>query len=84
MAATVLALLFAAQSPTATQSPLPPEKPRLICRKSERVTGSRIRTGRRCETAEEWTREDEERQRMSPSARVTEGQGDALTKSPPH
>ena len=47
-------------------------------------TGSRIRKGKKCQTEEEWAREDEERTRMSPSTRVTEGQGDSLTRSPPH
>jgi hypothetical protein len=80
----LLPLLFAAQS-TATPAPAAaPERQALICRPSHEETGSRIRKGKQCKTAEEWAREDEERTRMSPSARMTEGQGDSLTRSPPH
>ena len=78
-----LVLFLAAQAaPAATP---PPEKPLLICRKVEQDTGSHIRKGRRCRTQEEWAREDEEKTRRSASTQITEGQGDALTKStPPH
>ena len=81
MSSVKAAILLAAQSPGA--APVQP-KQELICRKSQQQTGSRIRKGRQCKTEEEWAREDEERTRMSPSARITEGQGDSLTKSPPH
>jgi hypothetical protein len=44
-----------------------------------------MHTGRRCKTAEEWQVEDQRRDAKSPSMRVTEGQGDALTpKTLPH
>ena len=82
MVMTFLALLMTAPAAPTTE-PATPEKPRLVCRKSQQETGSHIRTGRRCKTAEEWAREDEERGRMSPSAQITEGQPDARTKSPP-
>ena len=52
------------------------EKPSLICRESENLTGSHIRTGRRCKTAEQWQIEDARRDRVPPSLRVTEGQMD--------
>jgi len=78
-----LVLLLAAQAAAAATPP--PEKPQLICRKSEQETGSHIRTGRRCKSAEEWAKEDEEKTRTSASTQITEGQGDSLTKSaPPH
>jgi hypothetical protein len=56
-----------------------PQKPKLICRGDEQQVGSHIHTGRRCKTAEEWQLEDQRRDAVSPSMRVTEGQGDALT-----
>jgi hypothetical protein len=76
----LLVLLLAAQASPAAAATTP-EKPLLICREVERETGSHIRRGRRCLTQEEWARVDEERTRMSASGRVSEGQGDALTKS---
>ena len=80
----VLLLLLAAQATAApTGAPVPQKQP-VICRQSQQETGSRIRKGKKCQTEEEWVREDEERTRMSPSTRVTEGQGDSLTRSPPH
>jgi len=77
------ALLLAAQVPAAVQPVPAPQKEALVCRKEQRETGSRIRKGKQCKTEAEWAREDEERARMAPSARITEGQGDSLTKSSP-
>jgi len=81
---TSLAILIALQAPAATPVAPAPQKEALVCRKSQQETGSRIRKGKQCKTEEEWAREDEERTRMAPSARITEGQGDSLTKSSPH
>ena len=73
----VLIMALAAQDlPPPLQ--LPP-KPKLICRQDETQVGSHIHTGRRCKTAEEWQVEDQRRNAVSPSMRITEGQGDALT-----
>ena len=80
MGPALLALLLSAQTASPTE-PVPPPKPMLICRKVEQQTGSHIRTGRKCKSQEEWAREDTERERMSASTRITEGQGDALTKA---
>lgn len=71
----------------ASQASVPEVKPQvaksqLICRESEQETGSHIRSGRRCKTAEQWLDEDRKRGQIPPSMRVTEGQGDALTKKP--
>ena len=60
------------------------EKPSLICRESENLTGSHIRTGRRCKTAEQWQIEDAKRDRLPPSLRVTEGQMDGRPPVQPH
>ena len=80
------ALTIAAQS-SAAVAPSPPAvaKARLICRESEQETGSHIRTGRRCKTEAEWQQEDDAKGRKPVSARVTEGQGDAMKGDPgPH
>ena len=69
----VLALLLAAAQ-SADAPPSPPPKPMLICRASERETGSRIRHGRKCKTAEEWAIDDAERDRKPAGMRITEGQ----------
>ena len=83
MALIIFALLFGVQ---ANGSPSEAEPPRQkICRASVQETGSHIRTGRRCKTAEEWRRLDERQGQVSPSARITAGQGDAMTnQKPPH
>jgi len=70
--ATLMFALAATQS--AAAAPSPPPKPMLICRASERETGSRIRHGRKCKTAEEWAIEDAERDRKPASLGLTEGQ----------
>jgi hypothetical protein len=71
-------MLLAVALASANPQPAPPpaEKPALICRESENLTGSHIRTGRRCKTAEQWQMEDARRDRVPPSLRVTEGQMD--------
>ena len=68
--------VMAPDSARAIQEPAPPEKEAKICRKSETRTGTRIRTGRKCRSAEEWRKEDEERDRVPLSLTVTEGQND--------
>ena len=78
----VLIVALAAADPAAA---VPPAKPMLICRASEREVGSRIRKGRRCKTADEWAREDAERERKPANLRVTEGQSVATgAPSAPH
>jgi hypothetical protein len=79
----MMLMLAAAQLSAGPNAPRT-DKPQLVCRKSEQETGSHIRAGRRCKTEEEWAREDAEKARLSPSARITEGQGDALTRTSPH
>jgi hypothetical protein len=76
MLASLAVLLLVADPALA---PATVQKPKLICRESEQELGSHIRTGRRCKTAEEWRQEDLRRDQISPTMRVTAGQGDALT-----
>ena len=73
MALILLAIALAAAGPD-SQSGAAPEKAKRICRESENQTGSHIRTGRRCRTAEEWARDDAARDRKPADLRVTEGQ----------
>jgi len=78
----LLAVALASASPEPTSAA--PPKPPLICRESENLTGSHIRTGRRCKTAEQWQIEDAKRDRAPPSLRVTEGQMDGRPPAQPH
>jgi hypothetical protein len=78
----LLAAVFASASPQ--PAPASAEKPPLICRESENLTGSHIRTGRRCKTAEQWQTENSRRDRAPPSLRVTEGQMDGHPPAQPH
>ena len=75
MALALLAIALLSGSAEAA-SAAPPEKPKLICRESQRLTGSHIRSGRRCKTAEQWLREDGELDRIPPTMRITKGQED--------
>lgn len=80
-----LMLLAAALVSAAPEAPAPtPAKPPLICREGENLTGSHIRTGRRCKTAEQWQIEDARRDRVPPSLRVTAGQMDGHPPVQPH
>lgn len=49
-----------------------------ICREGEQVTGSHVRTGRRCLTREQWDQEDAKRVERPVTMRVTGHQADAL------
>lgn len=71
-----LGIVIAPGFAQAVQAPAPQEKEAKICRESARQTGSHIRTGRKCRTAEEWRKEDEAKARIPPSLTVTEGQND--------
>ena len=76
---TSLALMLAQVTEQPIAPPIQLPKPKLICRGDEQMVGSHIHAGRRCKTAEEWRIEDQRRDATSPSMRITEGQGDALT-----
>ena len=78
LASLVLVMALAAADPSIAP---PPAKPK-ICREDQRHLGSRIHSGRRCKTAEEWQREDAARDQIPPTLRVTEGQGDGLPRRP--
>jgi hypothetical protein len=74
----MLALLVAASDPTQTPATNHSGKPAKICREGEQVTGSHVRTGRRCLTQEQWDREDAKRVERPVTMRITEHQADAL------
>ena len=78
LASLVLVMALGASDPSITP---PPAKPK-ICREDQRHLGSRIHTGRRCKSAEEWQREDAARDQIPPTLRVTKGQGDGLPRRP--
>lgn len=77
----LFALMLVWQAAPSAVAPVPSaEKPKLICREGEPETGSHIRAGSRCMTQAEWQAVDDRAQnRVPPSARITKGQGDALT-----
>ena len=55
----LVAALAATPAGAQTPSPTKPAKPEKICREGgEQPTGSHIRTGRRCLTADQWEIED--------------------------
>ncbi|MGN6155095.1 MAG: hypothetical protein ACTHN4_05105 [Sphingomicrobium sp.] len=72
----MLAILAVSGDPAAA-APLP-IKAAKICREGEQVTGSHVRTGRRCLTQEEWDREDAKRVERPVTMRVTEHQPDGV------
>ncbi len=67
----------------AVDPPAPSEEQRLICRGATKQLSSRIRTPRRCRTADQWQQEDEAKGRTPLSARVTAGQNDGRQGSAP-
>ena len=79
----VLALAVAAEP--AAAPPASSEANQRICRGGgQRTLGSHIRTRRRCLTAEQWRREeDEARGRPAPGVLITEGQNDGRTSATP-
>lgn len=60
----------------------PPKQPKsqLICRAAKQSLGSKIRTPRRCRTAEQWAAEDEAAGRIPISLRVNQSQNDGSQK----
>ena len=73
----------AAAFTAAAAPPTPPAEQRRICRGGERQLGTRLRTPRRCLTAEQWQREDEAASRLPPSLQVTQGQNDGRAPAQP-
>jgi hypothetical protein len=55
----------------------------LICRGGERQLSSRIRTTRRCRTAEQWQAEDDSKGRLPVSLQTSQGQNDGRTPAQP-
>lgn len=78
--ALVFALTLAAEPPAPQANP----SSERICRGGGgRALGSHIRTRRRCLTAEQWQREEEERNRPAPGAQITGAQNDGRTTATP-
>jgi hypothetical protein len=79
-----LAVAFALAATTEPPSPPPAQANQRICRGGgQRTLGSHIRTRRRCQTAEEWAREDEARNAPTPGMLVTQGQNDGRATAQP-
>ena len=75
--------LAAALLPAAAADPPASSDQRMICRGGERQLSSRIRSPRRCRTAEQWAREDEEKGRLPAGLQTTQGQNDGRAPSQP-
>jgi hypothetical protein len=58
-----------------------PAKQERICRPAAKQLGSRIRTQRRCRTAEQW--QEEEKSGLPLGAQVTQGQNDGQVVTQP-
>jgi hypothetical protein len=65
----VLPILLLAGADNATAAAAVP-KPEKICREVKMETGSHIRAGKRCKTAEEWAREDAKNANLPVSAAI--------------
>jgi hypothetical protein len=65
----------------AAEPPAEPVKQERICRTPAKQLGSRIRTQRRCRTAEQW--QDEEKSGLPLGAQVTRGQNDGQVVAQP-
>ncbi len=77
----MLTLLFPVALGAAAVPPAEPTaKAVKICRESTKQTGSHIRTGRRCKTAEEWARIDGAEGQVIPTLRTIPSQGDGNQK----
>ncbi|HWI76689.1 MAG TPA: hypothetical protein VNS53_06370 [Sphingomicrobium sp.] len=74
----MLALLVAGTDPPQSVAIPEPTKPAKVCREGDQVTGSHVRTGRRCLTQEQWDREDARRVERPVTMRVTEHQADGV------
>ncbi|MEA3040919.1 MAG: hypothetical protein QOC65_408 [Sphingomonadales bacterium] len=84
MTRTMLAALAATLStPASADPPAAQPEQRLVCRGGERQLSSRIRTARRCRTAEQWQIEDAAANRLPPSLQVTQGQNDGQGPTQP-
>ena len=84
-AATFIAFA-AALSVAGTLVAVPPAdtaKQREVCRAAAKQLGSRIRTQRRCRTAEQWQAEDEAKAGLPIGAQVTQGQNDGQVRPQP-
>lgn len=79
----VLTGALSAAGALAADPPAQSRDERLICRGATKQLSSRIRTPRRCRTAQQWQAEDEARGRVPLSAQVTAGQNDGRQGAQP-
>jgi len=77
------ALALASSAASAADPPASPSEERRICRGGERQLGTRMRTPRRCRTAEQWRQEDEARDRIPVGLQTTQGQNDGRAPTQP-
>ena len=77
----LLGAALAAEAPPPADDKAKPASKTMICREHQRATGTRIRTGRRCKTEEQWEMEDAERERMPTTMRIGDRR-DTSTNTP--
>lgn len=75
-------LLLLGAEPAQADAQAQQPKPVLVCREGERQLGSHMRTGRKCQTQEQWDAEDSDRSRRPVTLRVTGEQGDGQPRRP--
>ena len=75
MVTLILAMLLGATPESTTAQPL--ARPVKICREGRPETGTHMRVGRTCKTAEEWAEDDAKRQKYLPlSAQIHNNEED--------
>ena len=67
--------------PAAAADPPAPGKPQLICRGAQKSLGSRIRTPRKCMTAEQWQEADDKAGRVPISLQVVAPKSEGRERS---
>ena len=82
-AALALAALIAGAALAEAPAPSASTEQRLICRGGERQLSSRIRTTRRCRTAEQWQTENDSNGRLPVSLQTGQGQNDGRAPAQP-
>lgn len=73
----LMVALLAADEPAAA----PPPKPEKVCREIKMETGSHMRGGRKCKTAEEWAIEDAKNAHLPVDARIQNNEDDIAKRA---
>jgi hypothetical protein len=80
----IMALAAVISDPSQAAAAEPSAKPKLICREGEQQTGSHVRSGRKCQTQEQWDREDALLTQRPVTMRVIGEKSDGGAQLQPH